>query len=305
MSPRLALAPALALALVSACGMFAGADEETGSSGAGSSSGVPTGGPVGCVVVGDCPAPALCEAAECADSLCTYTPRGAGERDDDAPGDCRRHVCDGVGGSELVDDAADVPDDGNSCTDDRCGAGGEPENVARAPGSACDGGFCHADVTCQPCPERDTCVDDSAAEPNETQSKAHALPQLRDDAGLAYLCEALGGPGDVDWFTLDTLDVVLGDVAPAVITTPEGPRVCVYFQCKQGATSVVCPEEAVADNAPLGQQGCCGPGSFAPKIACDGAAADATLWLRVAHAPTLPDDPPPPECLNYQLGYEY
>lgn len=304
MSSRLALAPGLALALVSACGMVAGADEETGASGPGTSSGVPTGGPVGCVAADDCPGPAVCEAVACSDSVCAYTPRAAGERDDDAPGDCRRHVCDGAGGSELVEDGADVPDDGDACTDDLC-SDGQPQNVALAPGSACAGGFCHADGVCRPCPERDGCVDDSAAEPNETQGKAHALPSLRDDAGLAYLCEALGGPGDVDWFTLGTRDVALGDVAPAVAVDPAGPTTCMYFLCKQGATSVACPEGATADNAPLGQQGCCGVGSFAPKVACDGSSADATVWLRVAHAPTQPGDPPPPDCLNYQLGYEY
>ena len=297
------------LALVlSACGLLGDAgDGETEATGVAGSdaTGVPTtGSTAGCYLdPADCPASEPCEQVDCVDQQCVYTPIVADERDDDVPGDCRGLICDGAGAGAPVDDATDLPDDDNSCTLDLCSPAG-PENLPQAPGSACaDGGVCHADRTCQPCPERATCLDDSPAEPNETQGTADPRPQRSDTDGPAYACEALGGPGDVDWFTLDTLDLAFGKVAPAVSITPDDLQVCIYFQCKQGGTTVQCPEGSVAANAPIGQLGCCGPGGLAPQIDCKGFNEDATLWLTVRRDPGAAGEPV--ACLNYQLAYEY
>lgn len=298
MSRRLALA-----LLAAACNSPGGDGGTEATSAASEVSGTPTSGaPQACGAVTQCPPPALCETVDCLDELCTYPPQPVGEFDDDQPGDCQRWRCDGEGSATPTPDVTDLPDDGNACTVDQCGASG-PEHLPQAPGSACDGGFCHDDLICRPCPARDSCVDDSAAEPNETQSQAHKLPQRSDDDGLAYLCEALGGPEDVDWFTLETVDVVLGKVAPGIVGEPASLRLCMYFQCSFGGTDVVCPEGSVADNAPLGQRGCCGVGGFAPQIDCQGFVEDATVWLRVAHDPEAAGEPP--ACLLYQVGYEY
>lgn len=301
MSTRLVLAAGLLL--LPACTAPGGSDDAASEpdTAATAASELPTGDGPGCGVVDDCEAAPVCETVACVDGLCVYTPRPADERSDDLSGDCHSQRCDGAGGASPVPDPDDLPDDANACTRDECSAAGDPDNVPLAPGNPCPGGFCHPDLSCQPCAERDGCSDESPAEPNETQGNAHPLPTLRDDAGLAYVCEALGSPGDVDWFTLDTLDVILGKVAPKITVDPAGPNVCVYFQCKQGSTGVTCPEGTTASNAPLGQQGCCGGATFEPAIDCNGFDEDATMWLKVSR----PAEPALPDCLNYQLGYEY
>ena len=262
-----------------------------------------TGITAGCFLdPGTCPAPAPCEQVECVEQQCVYGPVPADEQDDDVSGDCRALVCDGAGADTPVDDPTDIPDDDNGCTQDLCTPSG-PANIPQDAGTRCDdGGYCSAEITCQPCPERDGCLDDSAAEPNESQSTAEPRPQRSDADGPAYACEALGGPGDVDWFMLDTLDLAIGKVAPAIAVTPATLQICVYFQCKQGGTRVQCPEGSVADNAPLGQLGCCGTGQLAPQLGCKDSNEDATLWLAVRHDPNLQDEA---ACQNYQLGYEY
>lgn len=293
-------APVLALALA-ACGLFdATSDATSTDTDVATGTTTPTGGPPPCITPDDCPAPAPCELVTCEDDACIYAPRPEGEVADDVPGDCRTLVCDGAGAGVSQVDDADPPDDANDCTDDVCDDG-QPANPARPVGSPCEGAkVCHADLTCQPCPERTACGDESPHEPNETQSKAAALPLVRDDDDAAYLCETLGSPGDVDWFTFTAVDTALGAVAPALTGVPDDAQVCAYFQCSGSGTAVVCPEGTVEDDAPLGQQGCCGHGTFEPYIDCKGLSEDATVWMRVAH-----DSADPPQCLNYQLGYVY
>lgn len=292
--------PAVLLALlVPACSVPGDGDTDSGddSTEYGASS-LPTGG-AGCLVADDCPPADPCQLLACEDGACVYTPREAGELVDDVAGDCASLVCDGDGAANSQSDPDDRPDDGVACTEDVCDGG--PQNLPLPPGSACDATFvCHADLTCQPCPERTGCADDSLAEPNETQGDAAALPTVRDDADPAYLCEALGSQGDVDWFVFTTIDTTLGEVAPAVDPTPGDPLVCMYLQCQAGGTNVGCPDGTAPAIAPLGQQGCCGHAPFSPTIDCNGFDEDATVWLQVRH-----DSESPPACLHYQLGYAY
>lgn len=298
--PRPRILAAL-LALLASCGS-PGADDTTASDSDESSaaSSVPTGGHA-CNSDIDCPTPGACEQVACEDSLCVTTPRPAGEVVDDTPGNCQTLVCDADGQPLLKSEPTDLPDDGLACTDDLCDDG-DPVHVPRPPGSTCDANFvCHTDLTCQPCPEYDGCSDDSPAEPNETQGQAHPLPAARDDADPAHLCEALGTPNDVDWFTFTTVDTNLGTVAPAIVAPADGPRICMFFQCAAGGTNVACPSGTEPTAAPLGQQGCCARGSFAPTIDCNGFTEDATVWLQVHHdeANTAP------ACQRYQLAYEF
>jgi len=307
--PRLlAIACLASLALVpTACGLLGDTgdgDTDAASTDASTTDLPTTGTNTGCFLdPSTCPAPAPCERVDCVEQQCVYGPVPADAQDDDISGDCQVLVCDGAGAGTPIADPNDIPDDANGCTQDLCTQSG-PENRPQAPGSACDdGGYCSAALLCQPCPERDGCLDDSAAEPNQSQGAADPRPQRSDADGPAYACEALGSPGDVDWFTLDTLDLAIGKVAPAIAITPATLQICVYFQCKQGGTSVQCPEGSVADNAPLGQQGCCGLGQLAPQIDCKDFNEDATLWLTVRHDPDAASEPA--ACQNYQLGYEY
>ncbi len=303
MSPPTRLALVLALALPG-CGLLdggTGGTTEAATFGTAATFVPTTGEPAYCVGVDDCPPAAICQRVQCIDDACVYTLRAADQLDDDIPGDCQSYLCDGAGAGVLVDDEADLPDDGNSCTVDLCSPDGGPEHTPQEPGSTCDGGYCHADLSCQACPERETC-EDTTSEPNQTQSKAFALPEVSDSDGIAYHCETLGTADDVDWFSFDTVDVVLGKVAPSVVVDPADLEVCAYFQCKNAGTKVTCPDGTTADNAPLGQQGCCGHGSFMPYLDCKGIDEDASVWLTVRRDPEVPDSP---SCINYQLGFEY
>src|SRR5262249_689912 len=51
-------------------------------------------------------------------------------------GDCPPNVCDGQGGTVMIEDDVDVPSDGNPCTQDLC-SNGQPSHVPVAAGSAC------------------------------------------------------------------------------------------------------------------------------------------------------------------------
>ena len=55
------------------------------------------------------------------------------------PGDCKKAVCDGAGGTRTVADDLDLPNDGKECTVDAC-AGGVPSNTPKTPGTACGAG---------------------------------------------------------------------------------------------------------------------------------------------------------------------
>jgi hypothetical protein len=79
-------------------------------------------------------------------------------------GDCQQSQCDGAGKIVAVSDAADVPDDGDDCTDDVC-TDGVPTNPLKAAGSACglkgalkcdDAGKCVGCLVATDCPGQDT-----------------------------------------------------------------------------------------------------------------------------------------------------
>jgi hypothetical protein len=69
------------------------------------------------------------------------------------PGDCRRAVCDGMGGVGSVNDDTDVFVDGNGCTKDVC-IGGAPANPPVVRGTMCTdngGSLCDGKGTCVQC----------------------------------------------------------------------------------------------------------------------------------------------------------
>jgi hypothetical protein len=76
------------------------------------------------------------------------------------PGDCRRVLCDGKGGTRLEYDVLDIPDDGTLCTLDLC-ADGQPSNPAVAAGTACadkGGKVCDAAGKCVDCNSGTDCA---------------------------------------------------------------------------------------------------------------------------------------------------
>jgi hypothetical protein len=55
-------------------------------------------------------------------------------------GDCRKVVCNGMGGTTTVPDDTDLQDDGNPCTTDSC-SGGVPQHLPAGNGTSCGGGL--------------------------------------------------------------------------------------------------------------------------------------------------------------------
>jgi len=109
----------------------------------------------------DCPAASsACERVRCIDHRCATEAEPVGVRPvDQTPGDCQVEICDGNGRTETRLDPEDTPDDGNSCTDDRCNDG-EPESAPLAVGESCDdGGICNDSAGCVQCVTASDCTD--------------------------------------------------------------------------------------------------------------------------------------------------
>lgn len=179
MVPRALIVSALALA--AGCEIFDVGGPDAGSGGAGggggaaatslSSSSSSGGGGPACYVPADCPDPMsecvlrTCEAGACGTAfVAAGTPTSHQKA-----GDCRRSVCDGHGAEVVFADDADVPIDGDPCTDDRCdtGVADNPPSGPGAPcdkdgGKVCDGaGACVACVTASDCAIGQACVNNA------------------------------------------------------------------------------------------------------------------------------------------------
>jgi hypothetical protein len=96
-----------------------------GTGGAGGSAPVCKAGVAQCVAITDCPP----TQNECVDTTCVkgccgtmdvaaMTPTAT-----QTPGDCEEVVCDGMGGTQMMEDDTDVPDDMNPCIADSCSMG--------------------------------------------------------------------------------------------------------------------------------------------------------------------------------------
>jgi hypothetical protein len=153
---------------------------------------------VECLEAADCSGSEL-ECKLCTDFECVYAGTET-ELSQQSPGNCRREVCDGAGGSTDEIDDSDVPSDGNPCTDGVCtsGAGSQVASADGRPcgaGLVCDGyGACVAcDPGYHPC-----CLGDGTIAPRVTEATLAASTPCDsyelDDA--TYLCRTETAGGD-------------------------------------------------------------------------------------------------------------
>lgn len=93
---------------------------------------------VQCLGDTDCPPTGNeCAVPVCLSGACGTTWAPAGQpTTTQTPGDCQVNQCDGLGGVVSVNDAADLPDDGNVCTIDQC-AMGVPTHTPFVDGTSC------------------------------------------------------------------------------------------------------------------------------------------------------------------------
>ena len=95
---------------------------------------------VGCRTVADCPvADVSCQVRSCTaggQCLVTNQPAGTTTGITQTPGDCQRRQCGSAGAVISVVDNADLPADGNQCTQDLC-TGGVPSHLPELQDTAC------------------------------------------------------------------------------------------------------------------------------------------------------------------------
>jgi hypothetical protein len=110
-----------------------------------------------CNVPADCGANTDCLTRTCTAHACggTFTLSGTATSAQTA-GDCHQNVCDGMGGVMPVIDNADIPVDGNDCTNDVCTAG-SPSNPALVVDTTCSAGFCNGFGACVECNHATQC----------------------------------------------------------------------------------------------------------------------------------------------------
>jgi hypothetical protein len=115
-----------------------------------------------CSGPGDCtqlPPDDDCATRACDDGICAQHFVDAGVAVGEAgqtTEDCKQVVCDGRGGTEVVDDDSDVPNDGLECTEDTCVAG-MPSSTPVQPGMPCSAGECNDAGQCTGCTSPDEC----------------------------------------------------------------------------------------------------------------------------------------------------
>lgn len=118
----------------------------------------------GCTVDTDCGQSSPCATFACVEQTCetTYVPAGQGDPGGQQAGDCQRKVCNGAGGVVAVGDDADLPVDGNVCTNDVC-SGGVPSNPNTAANTPCGGNLtCDGMGVCTGCATNADCGAPSA-----------------------------------------------------------------------------------------------------------------------------------------------
>jgi len=108
-----------------------------------------------CVTPASCPGVDTdCQTRTCINGVCGFSFQPAGTpTSSQIPGDCHRNECDGAGGIHPAVDNADLPNDGQQCTDDVCIAG-TPSHPPSPAGTACsqDGGvLCDGQGACVQC----------------------------------------------------------------------------------------------------------------------------------------------------------
>jgi hypothetical protein len=117
-----------------------GGQGATTSAGTGGTGGV-GGGAAACEKPADCPGvDGECRSRSCVAGRCGFTDAPAGTPTQaQTQSDCRQRVCDGLGGTKIVNDPTDPLDDGNECTADTCQSG-LPRNTASLAGMPCGNG---------------------------------------------------------------------------------------------------------------------------------------------------------------------
>lgn len=130
----------------------AGGDGATSSSSSAASASSSSGAV--CSTAADCPgAETACAHRACSSGVCSVVHEPAGKVTDPiAAGDCAALTCDGTSPDPAPTlDPADIGDDNNPCTEDKCISLGFTSHVNEAPSTPCPTGVCNATGLCVEC----------------------------------------------------------------------------------------------------------------------------------------------------------
>jgi hypothetical protein len=156
--------------------------------------------------------------------------------------------------------------------------------------------------------EQSCTADTGPGEPtNNAEASPVTLPPMTDSDPAMYpqIAGVIYGSADVDWYTYTGSDVALAIVDPYVAFPPD-LRVCSYFECVAGTTSVTCPNGTTSDRSGAGKSGCCpGPGYLsytAIDVYCGTVDTDENMrvFIRV-DGPGLSAS----ACVPYTVDYHY
>ena len=203
----------------------------------------------GCTTSADCGPATECATPVCVNGTCqtTFAPAGTPTQSQ-TPGDCKRNVCSGMGGTTSVPDDTDVPPTTNPCTRPVCTMG--VLSFPNSPnGTACPGGTCQAGVCVTPCPSGQTlcnnvCVS-TLTNPNNCGACGVVCTTLNGigacingkcgvgtcNAGFAN-CDGNAANGCETDISTSTANC---GACGAVCTTPNGIGACVNGVCRIGA----------------------------------------------------------------------
>ncbi len=213
----------------------------------------------GCATSADCGTDTSCLALTCQDTICVfgYVPAGQGDPGGQVLGDCHQTTCNGMGGTQVLVNEADVPIDGNPCTSDLC-SGGLPSNPPSPAGSPCGSFTCDGQGSCTGCANDSDCGVSSACATHTCHAGAcqsDYVPAGQGDPGgqaagncQKAVCNGQGGTTTA----ADDADV------------PNDGNACTADQCNNGVPS----------NPPLGAGAACGGGQCDGSGACVGCLSD-------------------------------
>jgi hypothetical protein len=244
-----------------------------------------------CETPSDCPG----QEDECGHRTCEAGLCGIAATPADTPtqqqsaGDCMRSICDGSGHIIAVSDGADVPDDGNDCTDDSC-AGGAPTTSPTAAGAPCGLGLqCDGQGTCTGCTDAAQCgaggecfawVCDAnmncqqelspAGTPTSNQSPSDCLLAVCNESGQVDQVPDDGEiPDDGDVCTADSCS----GGAPQHPFQPQGVQCGECLACDGAGVCSACPADWLCASS------VCVP----PEVLPDGSACQVDVQCQNAH----------------------
>ncbi|MEM1029538.1 MAG: hypothetical protein AAGN82_04265, partial [Myxococcota bacterium] len=111
---------------------------------------------------------------------------------------------------------------------------------------------------------------DPYPEPNDTQANATELPALPDSCDSSQMVtQGVLSGNDTDWFAYDAKASFCIENTFGSIAGDGQARICAFYECDTGSTTVTCDAGTQPATAPQGQEGCCSSDEVSPSVNCN------------------------------------